>query len=35
MVEDEWRMSDEKELVAEGEKEKEEDQMREKKINLF
>ena len=31
MVEDEGRMSDEKELVAEREKEKEEDQIREKK----
>ena len=33
VVEDEGRISDEKELVAKGEKEKEEDQMREKKIN--
>ena len=31
MVEDERRISDDKELVADGEKEKEEDQMKEKK----
>ena len=33
MVKDEGRMSDDKELVAKGEKEKKEDRMREKKIN--
>jgi len=33
MVEDEGRISDEKELVAKGGKEKEEDHIKEKKIN--